>query len=434
MEEKLYFSQVIDDYNVGRAKYPKEIFSTIVDFSGIKKDSRLLEIGAGPGTATDAFLDYSLELLEISDEQVRFLKEKYKDYSNISVKNETFEDFISDISYDLLYSATAFHWIDPDIAYPKAARCLKKGGTLAVFWNVSFGPKAESADFNTLQQIVRKYCPGMLGEKEEDYARSQELRWMQYIYKTGCFTNPVCKEVRWIEKYNVERFISWVKSLQSVYFDKLDSPEFIDEITRYFEEVGGEIEIPNIVFLILTKKIADERDRYQFIPGDEMSTVIQLSELAKYPNIVETHFLNYADEVLYILQDEEIYGIITPRDVTNYFNGSQKSKINRNFRSLREVDYVGAEKIFKEIPNIHEIAVVKDEKLLGIIRSGRRKTPTEWKKIRENMRKLMINDSRLSLNDLFKSLTEVEQKKLLEEVFDSDYVKLFETDYDSRKF
>ena len=86
MEEKYFFSTVIDDYIVGRTRYPDELFSAIRDFSGIENNSRLLEVGAGPGTATDAFVDYNLDLLEISDEQVQFLKNKYKNYNNICVK------------------------------------------------------------------------------------------------------------------------------------------------------------------------------------------------------------------------------------------------------------------------------------------------------------------------------------------------------------
>ncbi len=434
MEEKYFFSTVIDDYIVGRASYPDELFSAIRDFSGIENHSRLLEVGAGPGTATDAFVDYNLDLLEISEEQVQFLKNKYKNYNNICVKKGLFEDYKPEFPYDLLYSATAFHWIDPEISYSKAAKCLKKGGTLAVFWNMTFDPKANLSEFGVLQQIVRKYCPGFFGDKEENYADSQKLRWMQYIYKTGCFSNPICKDVRWTEKYDADRFISCLKTIQSTYFENLSSTDLICEITKFFDGAGGTVEIPCVAFLILAKKIADETENYEFVPSDKLAAVIEISELGKYPNIVETHFLNYADEVLYVVDDDVLYGIITPRDVIRYYNGQRKSKINRNFRCLREVDYKGAKMIFEEIPNIHEVAVVENGKLLGIIFSGKKKMPTEWKKIREDIQKVFSQNTRLSLADLFKSMTQAEQKKLLETKFDSYYVELFETDYDSRTF
>jgi len=208
MEEKFYFSKIINDYEIGRQKYPKEILEEIINYSQIGKDSLLLEVGAGPGTATDGFLDYKIDVLEISDIQVDFLKRKYTDYENIIIKKSLFEKFNAEFSYDLLYSGTAFHWINPETAYTKAADCLKVGGTIAVFWNVTFGPKIEGTYFGELQYIVRKYCSGIFGEKEENYADCQKLRWMQEIYKTGEFTQLICKDVKWYEKYNAEQFVT----------------------------------------------------------------------------------------------------------------------------------------------------------------------------------------------------------------------------------
>jgi hypothetical protein len=38
-------------------------------------------------------------------------------------------------SFDLVLAATAFHWIPPEISYPKAAQLLKRNGRLAIFSN-----------------------------------------------------------------------------------------------------------------------------------------------------------------------------------------------------------------------------------------------------------------------------------------------------------
>ena len=38
-------------------------------------------------------------------------------------------------SFDLVASATAWHWVDPTVAMPKAAAILRPAGTLALFWN-----------------------------------------------------------------------------------------------------------------------------------------------------------------------------------------------------------------------------------------------------------------------------------------------------------
>jgi hypothetical protein len=38
----------------------------------------------------------------------------------------------ADASFDLVVSATAFHWVDPEVKYDKAARRLGRGGWLAL--------------------------------------------------------------------------------------------------------------------------------------------------------------------------------------------------------------------------------------------------------------------------------------------------------------
>ena len=122
MENKEYYGKVIKDYEKSNRAYPEEVFKKIIEFSKINSDSRLLEIGVGPGTATDGFLKYHIDLLEVTEEQIQYLNKKYIDFPNIQAYQATFESYGTDITYDMIYSGTAFHWIDPAIAYLKAAK------------------------------------------------------------------------------------------------------------------------------------------------------------------------------------------------------------------------------------------------------------------------------------------------------------------------
>ncbi len=42
--------------------------------------------------------------------------------------------------FDLIVAASAFHWLDPQIALPKARQLLQPGGQLALWWNIYAGP------------------------------------------------------------------------------------------------------------------------------------------------------------------------------------------------------------------------------------------------------------------------------------------------------
>ena len=81
------FSKVIKDYDAARPGYPKELYDKVISFSGIEKDAAVLEVGAGTGQATDLFLsgDFRFDLLEVSEEQVLFLKQKYGSNPKVTV-------------------------------------------------------------------------------------------------------------------------------------------------------------------------------------------------------------------------------------------------------------------------------------------------------------------------------------------------------------
>lgn len=77
--------------------------------------------------------------IELGENLAEFSKEKFKEHKNFSVYNTSFEDFeCDDNSFDIPYSATAFHWILEEIGYPKTLKLLKNDGTLALFWNKPF--------------------------------------------------------------------------------------------------------------------------------------------------------------------------------------------------------------------------------------------------------------------------------------------------------
>ena len=63
----------------------------------------------------------------------------------VDVVRSGFEDWqAGDTSFDAVVSFAAFHWIDPDVRYSKAARLLKPNGVLAVFdWNDTLSDEAD---------------------------------------------------------------------------------------------------------------------------------------------------------------------------------------------------------------------------------------------------------------------------------------------------
>jgi SAM-dependent methyltransferase len=120
---------------------------------------KALEIGAGTGKSTTPFLDagYDVTAVEMGENMSAFLVDKFKGYANFNVITSTFEDArLDDNSYDLIYAASAFHWIDAEVGCPKVLRLLKNGGAFVLFRNNTYRQEGNSLDV-AIDAVYEKY-------------------------------------------------------------------------------------------------------------------------------------------------------------------------------------------------------------------------------------------------------------------------------------
>lgn len=135
-ENRTHFDQIVVNYDRIRPDYPAELFADVLAYAGAAKGARALEIGAGTGKATRPFLaaGYDVAAVEIGANMADFLRAKYSAYPGFQVTTAPFEEAqVGEDCYDLVYAATAFHWVKPDIGCPKAFQALKRGGAMALF-------------------------------------------------------------------------------------------------------------------------------------------------------------------------------------------------------------------------------------------------------------------------------------------------------------
>jgi SAM-dependent methyltransferase len=132
---KQTFDEVALLYNTARPRYPDALFSTLIDITNIGADATLLEIGAGTGQATQPLAQkgFQITAVELGQSLAEVAKNELHNYKNVQVLNTSFEaaDFFPK-SFDLVYAATSFHWIDPAIKFLKTYRLLQDEGHLAI--------------------------------------------------------------------------------------------------------------------------------------------------------------------------------------------------------------------------------------------------------------------------------------------------------------
>ena len=199
-------------YDEVRPGYPEELFEDVVSLSGIPAGGRILEIGCGTGQATVPFArrGYSILCIELGENLAAVARRNLEGYPQTEVRTGAFEDVpLGEGVFDLAISATAFHWLDPAVAYPKAAKALREGGSLALFWNVHAHSDASEDFFEAAQRIYEREAPEIVGpEDHKGLPRPHEVPdRTEEIQNTGHFGRIITRHYRWDETYDSEDYL-----------------------------------------------------------------------------------------------------------------------------------------------------------------------------------------------------------------------------------
>jgi SAM-dependent methyltransferase len=123
------FEEVANLYNEALPGYPEELIADIFSLSQMPADGRILEIGCGPGNATEMFARHGREILaiELGERQASRAA-----YPKVSVLNTSFEWWQAEaVAFELAVAAGAYDWIPPEISYPKVSDALYAFGSEA---------------------------------------------------------------------------------------------------------------------------------------------------------------------------------------------------------------------------------------------------------------------------------------------------------------
>jgi len=164
------FDTVASVYEKMRPGYAADLYRTIFAYAPICEDSRVVEVGTGGGQATAPFLQTgcTLTAVECGERFSALLKDKFRDFPKFSVITGKFEETVfGDQSYDLVFSASAFHWIPEKEGYEKVYAMLKKGGAFARFANHPYRDKGNPALSEEIDELYDAYYNRFHNKKRE---------------------------------------------------------------------------------------------------------------------------------------------------------------------------------------------------------------------------------------------------------------------------
>jgi SAM-dependent methyltransferase len=151
------FDSAADLYERARPDYPAELYGELVRLTNLRRDDRLLEVGCATGKAMAplARLGFRITCIEVGDELAKVARRNLEPFRAVKVIRAAFEDWTPGpaAQFDLVFAATAWHWIDPKIRYEKAAELLRPGGHLA-FWSATHVfPEGGDPFFQEIQEV-----------------------------------------------------------------------------------------------------------------------------------------------------------------------------------------------------------------------------------------------------------------------------------------
>ena len=247
------FGDIPEEYDRFRPEYCSDLTEAVFARSGVGEGSVILEIGIGTGKATAPFLEAgcNVDAVDISENMIEFSMEKFAGYENLSLVTADFAVFDTDRIYDLIYSATAFHWIPPEISYKKALSLLRPGGVLAVFRNY---PAAGEPGSSVDQKIQAAYeaVRGPSGPRSSafDRMKSSEIEMFEHGFR-----NVVSQMFYSQRKMTAKDYIGVMRT----YSDHMTSPlderlQLEESILEAIESEGGMITVYDSQALVMGQK------------------------------------------------------------------------------------------------------------------------------------------------------------------------------------
>lgn len=249
------FNTVYSEYDKWRPTYVKELYDDIFAAKEIDASSNVLKIGIGTGQATLPFLEKgcALSAIELGSELAQYVKQKYLDYSRFDVINTAFQDYeCRPNSFDLVFSATAFHWIPEEIGYPKVHEILKSGGVFARFANHPYKDKGREALHQAIQKLYSVYMPRVAEHKE--YCEDDARKLAETASKYG-FVNSTYHLYRRTRTFTAKEYTCLLGTYSDhIAIEERTRKKFFAEIEGVINDFSGEITVYDTLDLQLARK------------------------------------------------------------------------------------------------------------------------------------------------------------------------------------
>src|SRR6516162_3927697 len=156
------FDEIAAEYDRHRPTYPDELVDQACRVAGLGSGDQVLEVGCGSGQLTRGLVAHGLHVtaLEPGKSLIALARQNLEGAGEVEFVNAQFEDaLLPRGQFQAVFSASAFHWVDPKVSWQKAADVLVPGGTLALVQYFGLEEPRTKGDQEAALAAIRKVAP-----------------------------------------------------------------------------------------------------------------------------------------------------------------------------------------------------------------------------------------------------------------------------------
>ena len=163
----LVFDEIAAEYDRRRPAYPDQLIDQACRVAGIGGGDDVLEVGCGSGQLTRGLLARGLHVtaLEPGPSLIALARRNLAGAGQAEFVNAKLEDAsLPRERFAAVFSASAFHWVDPEVSWRKAADALVPGGTLALVQYFGLEEPRSKPDQEAVLAALGKVAPDIAAD------------------------------------------------------------------------------------------------------------------------------------------------------------------------------------------------------------------------------------------------------------------------------
>lgn len=258
-ERRLAFGEIAELYDQARPTYPSALIGDVLSFAGVGPGDCAVEVGAGTGKATVLFAERGVRVLalEPSAEMAQIARRNTAGFPNVDVHEVEFEHWEPEERVKLVYSAQAWHWIEPGVRLVRAAEALDCGGALAAFWNGVIWKNSPLRD--DLDAAYERFAPELARRTSSMRPRSEAprdwLAWGEDLRAADGFSEAERREYEWRQRYSTDAYVALLQTHSDhVVLEPSHRRQLLEAVGQAIDSVGGSIELEYVTRLALARR------------------------------------------------------------------------------------------------------------------------------------------------------------------------------------